>query len=193
MSYKEKIMELDNVPGIYIFYGFDNSVLYVGKTKNRLKGRLKEHLVEFNSSVIADRTIDPREIAKVRFWTFQDENEPNRLEGALISKYNPLYNLGRKDRDIRKTEPTIKAPSEEESRIIKLNLPNRERSDPIVRIIHKSRLLYDMGLKFEIAGLTPKGERALTAHTLQLLRIVKELVTEDVFEEFKGEISDLQN
>ena len=174
MSYRDKIKSLPNEPGIYVFYGFDGTPLYVGTTK-RLRTRLKEHFIQFNSSIIADRTLEPREVAMIRYWLVNDSNEAKRLEKPFISKYQPMYNLSETDLKAKDVGFSIDLPSESQALELRLDLPQGKRGDPLVRLRHKSHLIYEMVLRFELTDLTAKDKRALVQHCKELLKIAENL------------------
>ncbi len=174
MSYKEKILSTPDKPGIYVFYDFDGAVLYVGRS-SRLKGRLTEHFVRFNSSIIADSNLDPRDVAIIRYWIFNDDKETKKLEPAFIAKYQPKLNLSTSDIRVKSQTFDISLPDETTSSFIELNLPEYSRDAPLVRLKNKSHLIHEMVLKFELAGVTDKGKRVLVAHCKELLTIAEKI------------------
>lgn len=174
MSYKEKILSTPDKPGIYVFYDFDGVVLYVGRS-SRLKGRLTEHFIRFNSSVIADSNLDPRDVASIRYWIFDEDKETRDLEPAFISKYQPRLNLSTSDIKVKSQTFEISLPDETSSSIIELILPEYSRDAPLVRLKNKAHLIHEMVLKFELAGVTSKGKRVLVAHCKELLSIAEKM------------------
>jgi excinuclease ABC subunit C len=88
------ILELSRVPckpGIYIFKGSKENVLYVGKAKN-LRNRLRSYFQDSAS-------LDPRKAAMVRmvkdfsFIATDNELEALILEANLIKQYRPKFNI----------------------------------------------------------------------------------------------------
>jgi excinuclease ABC subunit C len=87
-------LELSKVPrkpGVYIFKGVKEKVLYVGKAKN-LRNRLMSYFQESAS-------LDPRKAAMVRmvkdfsFIVTDNELEALILEANLIKQYKPRFNI----------------------------------------------------------------------------------------------------
>ncbi|MFX0095836.1 MAG: GIY-YIG nuclease family protein [Candidatus Hodarchaeota archaeon] len=174
MSYREKIMSVPNDPGIYIFYDFDNRVLYLGRS-GRLKDRLKEHFIRLNSSIVAEKNLDPREVAKIRYWIFNDNKQVQDLEKAFIAKYQPKLNLSDSDIEAKNQTFDIELPDESESIVIELDLPEFARDNPLTILKNKAHLIREMVLRFELAGVTPKGRRVLTEHCKDLLEIAQKI------------------
>ena len=87
----EKISRVPARPGIYIFKGEKNRVLYVGKAKN-LRNRLRSY---FQKSA----ALDERKAAMVRsvedfeYTITGNELEAFILEANLIKQYRPRYNV----------------------------------------------------------------------------------------------------
>ncbi len=88
---REKLKTLPARPGVYIFKGERERVLYVGKAKN-LKNRLRSY---FQQSA----RLEPRKakmIRKVRDFSImvtENELEALALEANLIKEYRPRYNV----------------------------------------------------------------------------------------------------
>ncbi|MEW6739404.1 MAG: excinuclease ABC subunit UvrC [Nitrospirota bacterium] len=87
-------LELSKVPrkpGVYIFKGVKEKVLYVGKAKN-LRNRLRSYFQDSAS-------LDPRKTAMVRmvkdfsFIATDNELEALILEANLIKQYKPKFNI----------------------------------------------------------------------------------------------------
>lgn len=87
-------LELSKVPrkpGVYIFKGVKEKVLYVGKAKN-LRNRLRSYFQDSAS-------LDPRKAAMVRmvkdfsFIATDNELEALILEANLIKQYKPKFNI----------------------------------------------------------------------------------------------------
>ncbi len=174
LSYRKKISQISENPGIYIFYGFDDTPLYVGKSGN-LKNRLGQHFIRFDSSIIADRTLDPYEVAYIRYWVFKDSNEISKIEHAVIFKYQPKFNLSTSDLKRKSLQPNINIPREEESTLIDLDLPESKRGEPLLRIKNKSHLINEMARKFELSGVTKKAKLSLIKHCEELLSIAEKI------------------
>lgn len=92
---KEKVDNLPQVPGSYIFKDKTGNIIYVGKAKN-LKARVKSYFSisspsDFKTSELVKRIND------LEFIKVDSEFEAIILEAELIKKYKPKYNIVLKD------------------------------------------------------------------------------------------------
>jgi len=88
---REKLKTLPALPGVYIFKGERERVLYVGKAKN-LKHRLRSYFQQ--SAKLEPRKV--KMIRKVRDFSIMvtgNELEALALEANLIKEYRPKYNV----------------------------------------------------------------------------------------------------
>lgn len=92
---EEKVNNLPQVPGSYIFKDKLGNVIYVGKAKN-LRARVKSYF-----SVIHTENFKTAELVKrindLDFIKVASEFEAIILEAELIKKYKPKYNIVLKD------------------------------------------------------------------------------------------------
>jgi len=89
---KEKIKNLSQKPGVYLFKDKDNRIIYVGKAKN-LKKRIASHFSKSSPNFLdfLNKIYD--------FETIETENEKDAiiLENEFIKKFQPRYNIALKD------------------------------------------------------------------------------------------------
>lgn len=85
----EDLDKIPEVPGVYIFYGDDNSVLYIGKSIN-LKDRIMSH---FSNDYLSrtDMKIS-QQIKSFEVIETAGELSALLLESTLIKKHKPLFN-----------------------------------------------------------------------------------------------------
>ncbi len=94
----EEILDnLPETPGVYVFYGKDNSVLYIGKSVN-IHDRVLSHFSNDHLSS-TDMKIS-REIMRVEAIPTQGELGALLLESTMIKRHQPFFN--RKLRNSRK-------------------------------------------------------------------------------------------
>ncbi|NPA67214.1 MAG: excinuclease ABC subunit C [Chlorobi bacterium] len=98
---KQEALKLPKLPGVYIFFNKDDTVIYVGKAKNlknRVSSYFKEKYDSVKTKILAGHT--------VRFEHIVTETETDALllENNLIKKHLPRYNVLLKD---DKTYPWI--------------------------------------------------------------------------------------
>ena len=62
--------------GVYVFYDYDGEPIYVGRTHERLRGRMLRHLTNQRSDAVAMNVLDPFEVADVEVYPFYDLEQP---------------------------------------------------------------------------------------------------------------------
>ncbi len=95
-QYREILPLLPDQPGVYRFYGDNESVLYVGKAKS-LKRRVANY---FTGKVRAHshRTrVMVKNAARLEFTVTDSEADALLLENSLIKNYQPRYNVNLRD------------------------------------------------------------------------------------------------
>ena len=91
---REKILNLPDSPGVYIYLDKNGSVIYVGKAK-RLKRRVSSYFNRRHDSVRTNLLV--RNIVDMRFIVVPSEEDALHLENAMIKQYKPHYNVLLKD------------------------------------------------------------------------------------------------
>lgn len=91
---REKILNLPDSPGVYMYLDKTGNVIYVGKAK-KLKRRVSSY---FNRTHDSTRTnLLVRSICDLRFIVVGSEEDALHLEDAMIKEYQPRYNVLLKD------------------------------------------------------------------------------------------------
>ena len=91
---REKILNLPEAPGIYMYLDKNGRVIYVGKAK-RLKRRVSSYFNRRHDSVRTNLMV--RNIVDMRFIVVATEEDALHLENAMIKAYKPHYNVLLKD------------------------------------------------------------------------------------------------
>lgn len=91
---KSKISLLPELPGCYIYYDKQGTVIYVGKAK-RLKRRVSSYFNREHESLKTSALV--RHIADMRYIVVGSEDDALHLENSLIKEYKPHYNILLKD------------------------------------------------------------------------------------------------
>ena len=115
--FKEELSLVPHKPGCYLMHNSDNTVIYVGKSKN-LKNRLSSY---FRASHTGKTAKMVSEVAYFEYIVTTTEMEALLLEINLIKKYNPRYNILYRD---DKTYPYIELTNDKIPRLIVLRNPN---------------------------------------------------------------------
>ncbi len=91
---REKILNLPDLPGVYMYIDKRGRVIYVGKAK-RLKRRVSSYFNRHHDSTRTNLLV--RNIADLRFIVVHSEEDALHLENAMIKEYQPHYNVLLKD------------------------------------------------------------------------------------------------
>lgn len=91
---REKILNLPDMPGVYMYLDRSGRVIYVGKAK-RLKRRVSSYFNRRHDSVRTNLLV--RNIVDMRFIVVSTEEDALHLENAMIKEYQPRYNVLLKD------------------------------------------------------------------------------------------------
>lgn len=91
---REKILNLPESPGIYMYLDRRGKVIYVGKAK-RLKRRVSSYFNRSHDSLKTNLLV--RSIVDMRFIVVATEEDALHLENAMIKEYRPRYNVLLKD------------------------------------------------------------------------------------------------
>ena len=91
---REKILNLPESPGVYMYIDRHGKVIYVGKAK-RLKRRVSSYFNRRHDSVRTNLLV--RNIVDMRFIVVGSEQDALHLENAMIKAYQPHYNVLLKD------------------------------------------------------------------------------------------------
>ena len=81
---------LTNETGVYILADLDNVPIYVGRSTDGIRARVRHHLTSARSDIIANRQIDVWEIAFVWAYPVADQSE---LEAVLFHHFNAISRL----------------------------------------------------------------------------------------------------
>lgn len=91
---RQKILNLPEAPGVYMYIDKRGKVIYVGKAK-RLKRRVSSYWNRRHDSTRTNLLV--RNIVDMRFIVVPTEEDALNLENAMIKAYQPHYNVLLKD------------------------------------------------------------------------------------------------
>ena len=81
-----------DLPGVYRMLGADKNILYIGKAKN-LKNRLSQYTLELSGK----NKIMVSLVRELEYSVTYSESDALLLEGQLIKKFKPKFNILLKD------------------------------------------------------------------------------------------------
>jgi len=94
-SLEKRIENLPKAPGVYLLINKKGSIIYVGKAKNLLN-RVKSYFQHYPSSTAKVHSMISQ-IADIEHIVTNTEKEALILEGTLIKRHRPRYNVILKD------------------------------------------------------------------------------------------------
>ncbi len=120
--------------GVYVLCDLDAVPIYVGQSVDGIRARARRHLTSARSDIIANRQIDPWEIAYVQAYPAKRPGDIPLLEASLFSKFNAKKPLMNGSVPVAK-EPLLKKLLEP-AQVIQV-MPDEEikiRKDPALRL-----------------------------------------------------------
>lgn len=134
---KAQMKTLSKEIGVYVLRDLDGAPVYVGQSQDGIAHRARRHLTSARSDIIANRQIDPWEIAYVDAYPARSKEEVGKIEAALYAKFDkekPLMNgsipkaPGETLKEIPKPTQTVQLLPDEEINVRKnpaLRLPRQ--------------------------------------------------------------------
>src|SRR5229473_2613813 len=112
MDLRDKVAQLPQLPGVYLYKDTHGTVIYVGKAKS-LRARVRSY---FNEDRLADVKTGTliAEARDIDFIEVDNDKEALALENNLIKQWKPRFNILLRD---DKTYPYIKLTSEKYPRV----------------------------------------------------------------------------
>jgi hypothetical protein len=129
-----QMKKLTDEIGVYVLCDLDAVPIYVGQSVDGIRARARRHLTSARSDIIANRQIDPWEIAYVQAYPAKRPGDIPLLEASLFSKFNAKKPLMNGSVPVAK-EPLLKKLLEP-AQVIQV-MPDEEikiRKDPALRL-----------------------------------------------------------
>lgn len=133
--------------GVYAFFDYDNEPIYVGRTNEQMRVRIRRHLTNQRTDAVAMNVLDPFEVADIEMWPFWDlalatrDEVKQTLASAEYTVYVQMLKasafgavLNEKPPD---TAPLIELPGSFRRRIVPNEVYER-RCHPDVRIAQRA-------------------------------------------------------
>lgn len=95
-SIRIKLDTLPSSPGVYVFKGAGESVLYIGKARS-LRSRVRSYFSSSNTDYRAFISRLERELVDLETFVTSSEKEAALLEQQLIKRHRPRYNVKLRD------------------------------------------------------------------------------------------------
>jgi hypothetical protein len=131
---QEQMRTLTDDIGVYVLCDLDAVPIYVGQSVDGIRARARRHLTSARSDIIANRQIDPWEIAYVRAYPAERTSDIPLLEASLFATFNAQKPLMNGSVPVAKERRLKKIP--EPAQIVQV-MPDEEikvRKDPALRL-----------------------------------------------------------
>lgn len=147
---KSQLSNAPELPGVYRMLDSDNNIIYIGKAKN-LKNRLSQYTLDLEGK----NKIMVSLVHTVEYSVTESESSALLLEGQLIKKYKPKFNILLKD---DKSFPYIKLRLDHEyPQLLKYrgkNLSNGKFFGPFASAGHVDTTLLEIQKIFRLRSCT---------------------------------------
>lgn len=80
--------------GVYAFFDYDGEPIYVGRTREGLRTRIRRHLTNQRTDAVAMSVLDPFEVLDIKMWPLWE------LEDQSLSKEEKKRRLGAAERAV---------------------------------------------------------------------------------------------
>ena len=85
---QDQMKKLTDKIGVYVLCDLDGVPIYVGQSVAGIRGRARRHLTSARSDIIANRQVDPWEIAFVQAYPAEGAGDIPLLEASLFETLN---------------------------------------------------------------------------------------------------------
>lgn len=128
----EQLLSLTDEIGVYALCDLDGVPIYIGKSVDGIRSRVRRHLTSARSDVIANRLVDVWEVAYVWGWPAADKETVSALEYQLFHQMNNKSALMNSQLPRTPSTTDIEIPARQSVQI----LPNEEIK---IRLLARNR------------------------------------------------------
>lgn len=165
--------------GVYIFYDYDGEPIYVGRTREKLRGRIRRHLTNQRTDAVAMSVLDPFEVAEIEMWPFWELDRVNAdeildraeytvyLSALRQSRFNVILN----EKDIKPAD-SIDLPRSIRVSILPADL-RRMREHPDIRLARRARTIANLARVISERSVRTGIRRTLWAQACRLEYLAK--------------------
>lgn len=161
---RAKIKDLTNDIGVYALCDLDGVPIYVGQSIDGIQNRVRRHLTSARSDIIANRQVDPWEIAFVQAYPVATASEIPRLEAGLFAKLQSEKPLMNGSILKARGRPLERVPKPAEIVQILTNEEIRVRKDPSLRLPRQIEHIGRLVDHILTVKDSPQLRRSLAAH-----------------------------
>jgi 2-polyprenyl-6-methoxyphenol hydroxylase-like FAD-dependent oxidoreductase len=163
------VRSLTTQTGVYVLCDLDKVPIYVGKSRDGIRSRVRRHLTSARSDIIANRQIDVWEVAWVLAYPIDDISEMARLEAALFHEFDPASALMNGQMPPR-PDPSVAIPSPLQTVQVMADQEIGEKLDPALRLPRQAGRYAELVEHFLAVKNSSQVARAMQAHFARLHR-----------------------
>ena len=176
--------------GVYLFYDYDGEPIYVGRTRESLRGRIGRHLTNQRTDAVAMSVLDPFEVAEIEmwpFWNLQRIEADETLDRAEYTVYQKAlkgskFSVVLNEKDIRPADE-IDLPKSVRVSVLTETL-RKQREHPDIRLARRARTIANLARVISERSVRPGIRRTLWAQARRLEHLAKNRLEE--FEQDDG-------
>ena len=141
--------------GVYLFYDYDGEPIYVGRTTERLRVRIRRHLTNQRTDAVAMSVLDPFEVAEIEMWPFWELDRTtasatlDRAEYAVYSKAlsESQFSVILNEKDIQPADD-INLPKSVRVFVLPSEL-RKSREHPDIRLARRARTIANLARSYQ--------------------------------------------
>lgn len=161
------VRSLSNQIGVYVLCDLDQVPVYVGKSRDGIRARVRRHLTSARSDIIANRQIDVWEIAWVLAYPVLDRSDLAPLEAALFHHLDPQSAL-MNGQVPAPPYPAISLGSPAQVIQVMSDAEITEKRDPALRLPRQAGRYAEIVSHFLAVKNSSQVARAMHAHFVRL-------------------------
>jgi hypothetical protein len=177
--------------GVYAFYDYDGEPIYVGRTSERLRTRIRRHLTNQRTDAVAMNVLDPFEVAEIEVWPiYPDQLSKEQIAKLLHSAEYTVFEKVLRESQLKAVlnekdipaAPTVGLPESFRAKIIPDSIYDH-RKHPDVRIARRANTIASLARVISERDVSKGLRRTLLTQARRLERLARQR-----FEEIGGEI-----
>lgn len=175
--------------GVYLFYDYDGEPIYVGRTMESLRTRIRRHLTNQRTDAVAMSVLDPFEVAEIEMWPYWHlENVPEReakqiliraeytvyLKALEESRFRVILN----EQEINRAD-VVELPKSTRLSVLPEVL-RKQREHPDIRLARRARKIANLARVISERKVTKGIRRTLWVQAQRLEHLAKTRLEEFV-------------
>src|ERR1700733_741555 len=159
-----QMKKLTDKIGVYVLCDLDGVPIYVGQSVAGIRGRARRHLTSARSDIIANRQVDPWEIAFVQAYPAKAAGDIPLLEASLFEAFNKRKPLMNGSIPVANSPLLKKLPDPAETIQIMPDDEIKVRKDPALRLPRQIEHIGRLVDQILTVKDSPQLRRSLAAH-----------------------------